>query len=79
MLVRENNLRLSVLVSWSIHICKMHVASFFLLIHLKEEIFFCDDLIVGALGELFSGNLTFELNKANLLLDDSIDALSDLC
>ena len=32
--MRKNDLWLSVLVSWSIHVCKMHVASFFLLINL---------------------------------------------
>ena len=78
MLVRKNDLWLSVLVSWSIHVCKMHVASFFLLINLKEEILFGDHLIVGALRKFFSRNLIFELNEANLLLDDFIDSLSDL-
>lgn len=78
MLMRKNNLWLSVLVSWSIHVCKMHVASFFLLINLKEEIFFGDHLIVGALSKFFSRNLIFKFNEANLLLDDFIDSLSDL-
>ena len=52
--MRQDDLRLAVLVSRSFHVPDLQVALLLLLIDFKEEVFLCDDLIVGTLGELFS-------------------------
>ena len=77
-LVGENVLRLAVDVSWSSHVTDLQVALLLLLIDLEEEVFLGNDLIVGALSELLAGDLVLELNKANLLLDDTVDSLANV-
>lgn len=75
--VGKNNRRLAVLVTWGVHISDLHVAGLLLLIDLEEEVLLGDDLVVGALSELLAGDLVLEFNKADLLLDNFVDTLTD--
>ena len=77
-LVRQDDLWLPILVAWSIHVPHLHVACLFLLIHLKEEVLFGHDFVVGALGQFLAVYLVLELNEADLLLDNLVDSLSDV-
>lgn len=77
MLVGQNARWLSELVSWSIHIGEMQVASLLFLINLEEEVFFSDNLIIGTLSKFLAGDLVFEIDKTNLLFNNFINALTD--
>jgi hypothetical protein len=48
--VRENHIWVTMLVSWSFHVKELQVPLFLLLINLEEEVFPCDDLVVGVCG-----------------------------
>jgi len=76
-LVGQNHLGLSVLVAWGVHVPQLHVASLFLLIHLKEEVLLRHNLLVGALSQLFAIYLVLELDQADLLLNNLVDALAN--
>lgn len=52
MLVRQDDLRLSELVSRRLHVPHLHVALSLLLVHFEEEVLFGDDFLVGVLCEL---------------------------
>ena len=77
-LVGQDHLRLAELVSWGIHVSNLQVASLLLLIDLEEEVLLGDDLVIGALSELLSGDLVFEFNETNFLLDNLIDSFANL-
>lgn len=76
-LVGQDCFRRAELVAWGIHVLDLQVAGFLLLIHLEEEVFFRDHLIVSTLRELFPRDLIFELNEANFLLDNLVDSLAN--
>lgn len=78
MLMGQDNLRLTILVSWRLHVCNLKVTSLLLLIDLKEEILLGNDLIIGTLGQFFSLDLFLKLDKANLLLHHLVNPLANL-
>ena len=77
-LVGQDTAGLAVLVTWGIHVGKLHVAVFLLLINLEEEVFLGDNLLIGALSKLFSRDLVFELDKGNFLCNNLVDSLAHI-
>ena len=77
-LMSKDDAWLSELVSRGIHVPNLHVTALLLLINLKEEVFLGDDLFVSALSKLLTVMLVLELNEANLLLNNFIDALANI-
>lgn len=76
-LVRENDLRLSVLVARSLHVPNLKVAVLLGLIYLEVEVLLGDHLVVGSLSKLLLVNLVLEFDKSNLVGNDFIDSLTD--
>ena len=72
------NSRLPVLVTGSLHVPNLHVSLLLLLINLEEEVLLGDDLLVGALSKFLTRDLVLELDEANLLLNNFIDAFADI-
>ena len=66
------------LVAGSFHVPDFEVAVLLLLIDLEEEVLLSDDFFVGLLRKLLSVDLVFELNQADLLIDDFVDILADV-
>ena len=74
----EDDAWLSELISRGIHVPNLHVTALLLFINLKEEVFLGDDLLVSVLSKLFTIMLVLELDEANLLLNNFIDALANI-
>ena len=77
-LVRKNSLRLSELITGGIHVPELQVFGLLLLVNLEEEIFLGDNFIIGLFGHFFRGNLVFELDKTDFLLNNLVNSLADL-
>ena len=77
-LVRQDHARLPKLVAGSLHVPNLHVSALLLLIDLEEEVFLSDDLLVGTLGKFLTRDLVLELDEADLLLNNFIDAFADI-
>ncbi len=77
-LVGQDNVWLSVLVTGCVHVPQLQVASLLLLIDLEEEVLLGHNFVVSILSELFTVDLVLELNEADLLSDDLVDSLSDI-
>ena len=77
MVVWQDNLRVSVLVSRGIHVPDLQILVLFVFIDAEVEVLLRDDLIVGALGEILRVDIVLELNKTDLLVHNSVDSLAD--
>lgn len=77
MVVWQDNLRVSVLVSRGIHVPDLQILVLFVFVDAEVEVLLRDDLIVGALGKILRVDIVLELNKTDLLVHNSVDSLAD--
>jgi len=77
-LMWQDNLRMPVLVSWRLLVVNFKISILFCFINLEKEILFRNDLFVSTLSNLLFVTLILELNKADLLFDDFVNAFTDL-
>lgn len=77
MVVWQDNLRMSVLISRGIHVPDLQILVLFVFVDAEVEVLLRDDLIVGALGKILRVDIVLELNKTDLLVHNSVDSLAD--
>ena len=77
-LMWQDILGFAVLVAWGLHVPNLQIAGLFLLVDLEKEVLLSDNLFISLLSKFFSSNLVFEFNQTYLLLDNRVDALTNL-
>ena len=76
--VRKDHIGVTMLVSRGVHVIKLQVSLFLLLIDLEEEVFPRDHLVVGVCGESLLRNLLLEFDGLDFFRDDAVDLLLEL-
>jgi len=78
MLMRQDDLRMAMGVTWGLEVVHLQVPVSLRLINSKEKVLLCDDFFVLSFCQLLSRKLVLELELVNFFLDDLVDLLFDL-
>ena len=78
MLMRQDMLRMSVLVAWGVEVVHFQIASFLVLVDTKVKVRLCEYFLVLTGSKLFRFELILELQLLAFFLNDLVNSFLDL-